>query len=646
MKNNRMRFSIYLISLLISIFLKNISSQPYYYYSVKQDTTLLSDIHRIDFSNGIDFLFIKGYGRINKIYWNSDQTNLFISQRNSAIDVVRLDSLNKFQRISEGITNIMNIHDAPITNRVFIEYGDEEKIYKYTVSYDRKTYFPLDTLVFYNFGGTFLSKDESKLYSNIWDTSGVFFSAYDLLNNRLIYSSKKTTNLGPSKLYYGMEDAKKGRSLFLHSDSTNYNKRTMFVCHPDSGLKFPPIPIMSARFDAHLSANAKYIILEEIDWNPKNNIAAFHTGKIFIYNAQSGEQISYLDLPPNGKVMVFDEFPNILYYFNRTTKSVESVNLVELEHNTVSLLVNFKDSQGNLIQEGSLQYYDAGWKDAVNNGDGSFNVETDRSTVSLRMNFAGSSQTVSNVAAQNNTYTFTTLQVNVQLKDSQGNLLDGGSAQYYASGWKEFGEVLNGEVTKELLPKEYSFRMSYGGTSVDKKQNIGNDQTVVFQTVNSNVQLKDSQGNLLGGGTTMSEVGHVQYYASGWRVFGEVENGEVTKELLPKEYSFRMSYVGASVDIKQDIGTDQTIVFQTVNAKVQLKDSQGNLLDGGSAQYYASGWKEFGVAVNGEVTKELLPKEYSFRMSYGGASVDIKQDIGTDQTIVFQTVNVKSSTKR
>ena len=302
------------------------------------------------------------------------------------------------------------------------------------------------------------------------------------------------------------------------------------------------------------------------------------------------------------------------------------------------LKVNFKDSQGNLLPESSLQYYESGWKEAISNDDGTYRVETEKSTVSLRIKHAGASQTVPNIGTQNNTFTFSTVSSKVQLKDSQGNLLEGGTVQYYASGWKEFGVAENGEVTKELLPKEYSFRMSYGGTSLDKKQNIGTDQTVVFQTVNANVQLKDSQDHLLDGGT-------VQYYASGWKEFGVAENGEVTKELLPKEYSFRMSYGGTSLDKKQNIGTDQTVVFQTVNANVQLKDSQDNLLDGGIVQYYASGWKEFGVAENGEVTKELLPKEYSFRMSYGGTSLDKKQNIGTDQTVVFQTVNANVQLK-
>jgi hypothetical protein len=295
------------------------------------------------------------------------------------------------------------------------------------------------------------------------------------------------------------------------------------------------------------------------------------------------------------------------------------------------LPVKLIDSQGNLLQGGSLKYYDGGWKDAIDNGNGTFSVNTERTTVNLKMTYAGGSQQLNNIAVGSETAVFQTVNSTVQLKDSQGILLDGGIVKYYASGWKDFGTVTNREVSKELLPLEYSFRMSYAGASVDKKQNIGVDSVVVFQTVNTSVQLKDSQGILLDGGI-------VKYYASGWKDFGTATNGEVTKELLPLEYSFRMSYAGASIDKKQNIGVDKVVAFQTVNTTVQLQDSQGNLLDGGIVKYYASGWKDFGVAESGEVTKELLPLEYSFRMSYAGASVDKKQNIGVD-SIVFQTVN-------
>jgi len=53
-----------------------------------------------------------------------------------------------------------------------------------------------------------------------------------------------------------------------------------------------------------------------------------------------------------------------------------------------------------------------------------------------------------------------------------------------------------------------------------------------------------------------------------------------------------MNYGGAGLDQKQDIGVDETVVFQTVNAKVQLKDSQGNLLSGGTVREgFAPGYR-------------------------------------------------------
>jgi len=300
--------------------------------------------------------------------------------------------------------------------------------------------------------------------------------------------------------------------------------------------------------------------------------------------------------------------------------------------NPVSLAVNLKNSSNSLIAGGSLQYYDGGWKDAVNNGNGTFGINTDKTTLSLRMNYAFGSQTVSNIPAQNNTYTFHTTNVSVQLKDSQGNLIDEGTVKYYAGGWRDFGTTINGVVSKELLPNNYSFRMSYAYGSNDKQQNIGDNPTVVFETVIANVQLKNSLGNLIDQGT-------VKYYAGGWRDFGTTTNGVAAKELLPNNYSFRMSYAHGSNDKHQNIGDNPTIVFQTVSANVQLKNSLGNLIDEGTVKYYAGGWRDFGSTTNGAATKELLPNNYSFRMSYAYGSNDKQQNIGVNPTVIFQTVN-------
>ena len=110
-------------------------------------------------------------------------------------------------------------------------------------------------------------------------------------------------------------------------------------------------------------------------------------------------------------------------------------------------------------------------------------------------------QTVNDVAAQNNTYTFHTVNTQVELENSSGRLIDEGTVQYYAGAWKDFGITVNGVASKELLPVNYSFRMTYEYGSNDKQQDISLNAIVIFQTVNAAVQLQNSTGSLIDQGT-------------------------------------------------------------------------------------------------------------------------------------------------
>jgi hypothetical protein len=291
-------------------------------------------------------------------------------------------------------------------------------------------------------------------------------------------------------------------------------------------------------------------------------------------------------------------------------------------------------STGVKLTTGYLQYYDGSWKDATNNQDGTFSINTGLKTLSLRMTYEYGTQTKSNVTVSYDTVVFQTVNAQIQLQNSNGVLIDTGSVQYYAGAWRTLGTTTNGVATKELLPATYSFRMTYAYASNDKQQDISVNPTVVFQTVNAAVQLQNSQGTLIDQGT-------VQYYSGAWRDLGTTTNGVANKELLPNSYSFRMLYASASKDKQQDITTNPTVVFQTVNAAVQLKNSFGTLIDAGVVQYYSGAWLTLGTTTNGIATKELLPNNYSFRMNYASASKDKQQDITTNPIVVFQTVKAQ-----
>jgi hypothetical protein len=235
---------------------------------------------------------------------------------------------------------------------------------------------------------------------------------------------------------------------------------------------------------------------------------------------------------------------------------------------------------------------------------------------------------------QDSVVVFQTEAARVELRNSGGNLIDQGTVQYYAGAWREFGTTTGGIATKELLPKQYSFRMSYAYASIDKQQDISSDFTVVFQTVNARVELRDSNGNLMP--APMGDQGMVQYYAGAWREFGTTTGGIATNELLPKQYSFRMSYAYASIDKQQDISTDPVVSFATVLAAINVTGQQNQALNGAQVSYYAGAWRTIGETVNGSIARELLPRNYTFRAAYQGTSADLQQDISQNSTVNIQ----------
>ncbi|MGD0589994.1 MAG: hypothetical protein ABSA44_04235 [Bacteroidota bacterium] len=308
------------------------------------------------------------------------------------------------------------------------------------------------------------------------------------------------------------------------------------------------------------------------------------------------------------------------------------VNILPQAQAAPFFAVKLVNSTGTKLTSGSLQYYDGSWKDAVNNNDGTFFVNTTAKTLSLRMTYEYGTQTKSNVTVGYDTVAFQTVKAQIQLQNSSGTLIDTGSVQYYAGAWRNLGTTINGTAAKELLPANYSFRMTYAYASKDQQQDISTNSTVVFQTVNAAVQLQNSQGSLM-------DQGMVQYYSGAWRDFSGTLNGVANKELLPNNYSFRMTYAYASNDKQQDLSINPTVVFKTVNSVVQLQNSKGALIDQGTVQYYSGAWRDMGTTTNGVANKELLPANYSFRMTYAYASKDQQQDISTNPTVVFQTVN-------
>jgi hypothetical protein len=129
--------------------------------------------------------------------------------------------------------------------------------------------------------------------------------------------------------------------------------------------------------------------------------------------------------------------------------------------------------------------------------------------------------------------------------------------------------------------------------------------------------------------------GTVQYYSVAWRSFGTTTNGIATKELLPTNYSFRMTHEFVSIDKAQNISTNNTVSFSTVLCTVNVRNSQGQPVNNAQASYYSTAWRQIGSTVNGEVTKQLLPVNLTFRVTYGAVHQDKAQNLSTNNVVEF-----------
>jgi VCBS repeat-containing protein len=307
---------------------------------------------------------------------------------------------------------------------------------------------------------------------------------------------------------------------------------------------------------------------------------------------------------------------------------------------TTRVRVELRDSAGAPLDTGEAQYNAGGWRTFGSTLNGDVSKELLPAAYGFAMDFAGGCLKKTQDVSVDPVVVFRTTRVVVRLKDSAGAALDTGVAQYYSTAWQSFGSTLNGEVAKELLPAFYVFTMSYADAVVKKTQNVGADPVVVFQTARVTVRLRDSGWNPLNAGVA-------QYYAGGWRSMGALVNGEVSKELLPAAYTFSMLYAGGLMKKNQNVAVDPLVVFQTVNVVVWFRDSFGNPLDTGEAQYYAvanaCGWLAFGVTTSGEVARELLPVPYVFAMNYAGGRKEKSQNVAVDPVVVFGTGRVHSS---
>lgn len=380
--------------------------------------------------------------------------------------------------------------------------------------------------------------------------------------------------------------------------------------------------------------------------------AALAGGYAEYYTGGVWTAIGTTSLPSGSVLLLLNGTPGAIYFrmtYEHGTQQVlqnVSTNPVVV-FQTKLITVELRNSGGTLMDPGTtVQYYNGGWYQfgAGATSGGVVTMELLPISYYFRMTYANYQQqqgTINTNTTQ--TITFQTELVTVELRNSSGTLMDlGSNVQYYTGNWYTFGTgaTSGGQVTMELLPGNYYFRMTYlTGTQQQGQLNIVTNPVITFQTKLVTIQLKNSYGQLVDPGT------NVQYYTGSWYTFGSgsTSGGQAQMELLPGSYYYRLTYAGQQTQQGPfNLNTKDTIVFGLRKVTVQLMDQWGFIGDlGSSLGYYTGSWLTFGTGAtnNGIDTMQLLNSSYYFRLTYLG--VQYQQgpfNINTDSTITFHVI--------
>jgi hypothetical protein len=298
----------------------------------------IEKVYRINLKTGkADTLLRNIYGGsygISRILPLDDQSKIIFVYgdrlNGGDVRIANLDNLEIQDSIFSDPGLIDNILDAPKMNRIYFRFVNMSADSAYTYVFDRTTFTLLGSAD-ENVWGNLFSRDHKYRYSFInGQGEGLFFDVFNLITNREELR-KRCGTIGNIKYGPSFWSGVNGYAVVGFKQIAGFENQKYAICDVDAGsvlniISFPK------RSEPELSADGKRVIIEEIPWDdgPKRS------GRYWIYETETGELLQRLFLPPNGDLLTFENYPDMIYYYLENENRSMNFNLNTLS--TISSL--------------------------------------------------------------------------------------------------------------------------------------------------------------------------------------------------------------------------------------------------------------------------------------------------------------------
>jgi len=323
--------SIILLTALVS---SGVYAQPYYYYFKYNSTYNVpgysGDIYRLNLATNNSELFVSNVGRVNSlIFYNSDQSRIFFQVRFSLATVYVNDPSLHIRYVLGGINEIDGVKDSPGTNRYFITFDDEQDS-TITVIMDRQTMQPIDTIGEVYQYNPFLSRDNRCIYRFQPDSTGIYFSKL-IVSNKEGELPQRCGNIVPVESFVILSDAIDGLALVSYENNpgNDFSGVEYVLCDVDRNVTFIPFNF-PWRSDGYLSSDGEYAMTEQVNFDTSRVGGEYRPGNVCVFDSHAGTLLQRLKLPPEGQMLLFDKYPNMLYYYYEKKQSSINIDLTKL----------------------------------------------------------------------------------------------------------------------------------------------------------------------------------------------------------------------------------------------------------------------------------------------------------------------------
>lgn len=316
-----------LVVILILVLANSIQAQPYYYTSscelIDSTSSYVSDIYRINMNNPNEIEnIITGLDGVVRPQVD-EYENWMAFVVNEQLTAMSINNLNHKNIIANNSWDINKFSYARAVNKLIAVYDNNSSDLFNMVLVDPITLTITDTIPYdlrwecWTDESIILSKSCEIMYMMKTDTvlRKGYIGSYSLLLKQII-ATKYIDDIATSGADEFLFNFRRNglsviESLFLLPTPTSYFK--IYYLDKDS-LSIPIIRDDSQTWaDGYVANDGKYLLLlatlltqDSLDLKP--------TGKIDIYDMTNGELKKTIQLPPDGEIMCFENYPNDVWY--------------------------------------------------------------------------------------------------------------------------------------------------------------------------------------------------------------------------------------------------------------------------------------------------------------------------------------------